>query len=89
MSDPNAPVTQELAGSVLTVTLNRPDLHNAMNPAIVAALTDIFNDLPARDDVRAVVLTGRGRSFCAGADQMCIRDRLRRPDRYHRPARHG
>ena len=44
MSDPNAPVTQELAGSVLTVTLNRPDLHNAMNPAIVAALTDIPED---------------------------------------------
>ena len=73
MSDPNAPVTQELAGSVLTVTLNRPDLHNAMNPAIVAALTDIFNDLPARDDVRAVVLTGRGRSFCAGADLAAMR----------------
>lgn len=73
MSDPNAPVTQELAGSVLTVTLNRPDLHNAMNPAIVAALTDVFNDLPARDDVRAVVLTGRGRSFCAGADLGAMR----------------
>jgi len=73
MNDSNAPVTQALAGSVLTVTLNRPDLHNAMNPTIVTALTGIFNELPRRDDVRVVVLTGRGRSFCAGADLAAMR----------------
>ena len=73
MSDTNDTVIQELSGAVLTVTLNRPDLHNALSPAIVAALTDLFADLPRRADVRVVVLTGRGRSFCAGADLAAMR----------------
>ena len=73
MSDPHDIVTQELSGNVLTVSLNRPDLHNALSPAIVVALTELFTDLPRRDDVRVVVLTGRGRSFCAGADLAAMR----------------
>jgi len=72
MNDPDA-VTQEQTGRVLTVALNRPDQHNAMNPAIMAELTRIFAGLPQRDDVRVVVLTGRGRSFCAGADLTFMR----------------
>ena len=64
-------VSQE--GGVLTVALNRPDIHNAMNPALMAELTAIFRDLPERDDVRVVVLTGNGRSFCAGADLTFMR----------------
>ena len=73
MSDNDDIVTQALSGRVLTVTLNRPDLHNALSPAIVAALTAIFADLPRRDDVGVVVLTGNGRSFCAGADLAAMR----------------
>ena len=73
MSDNDDIVTQALSGRVLTVTLNRPDLHNALSPAIVAALTAIFTDLPRRDDVGVVVLTGNGRSFCAGADLAAMR----------------
>ena len=73
MSETDSAVTQELSGGVLTVALNRPELHNAMNPAIMSELTRIFNDLPARADVRVVVLTGRGRSFCAGADLAFMR----------------
>ena len=72
MSDTDS-VTQELAGGVLTVALNRPEQHNAMNPAIMAELTGIFAELPRRTDVRVVVLTGRGRSFCAGADLAFMR----------------
>lgn len=62
-----------LRDSVLTVTLNRPDNHNAMSPAMVAALTAVFQNLPQRKEVRVVVLTGNGRSFCAGADLAFMR----------------
>lgn len=64
----DAPVVLQLDGGVLTIALNRPESHNAMNPAMITRLTAVFQDLPARDDVRVVVLTGNGRSFCAGAD---------------------
>ncbi|HID53766.1 MAG TPA: hypothetical protein EYP41_17240 [Anaerolineae bacterium] len=55
-------------GSVLTAALNRPETHNAMTPGMIQELRTIFTALPERDDVRVVVLTGNGRSFCAGAD---------------------
>lgn len=73
MDETSQAVTVAQAGGVLTVALNRPEQHNAMNPAIMAGLSDIFGGLPARDDVRVVVLTGNGRSFCAGADLAFMR----------------
>ncbi|MHB8469918.1 MAG: enoyl-CoA hydratase-related protein [Gaiellaceae bacterium] len=58
-------VTRE--GAVLTITLNRPDKMNAFNQALHAGLRGALKE--ARDDeVRAVVLTGAGRAFCAGQD---------------------
>lgn len=54
--------------AVLTVALNRPETHNAMTPDMIQELQAIFGSLPEQDDVRVVVLTGNGRSFCAGAD---------------------
>jgi len=60
-------------GPVLWVTLNRPESHNAMNPAMIEALTAVFLSLPSQPDVRVVVLTGNGRSFCAGADLAFMR----------------
>lgn len=53
---------------VATVTLNRPDIHNALNAELIAALTETFARLDADEAVRAVVLTGAGKSFSAGAD---------------------
>lgn len=53
---------------VLTITLNRPELHNAFNDEMISELIDCFNDLKKNDLVRVVVLTGAGKSFCAGAD---------------------
>ena len=53
---------------VATLTLNRPDRHNAFDDALIAAITAALEALGARADVRAVVLTGAGRSFSAGAD---------------------
>jgi 2-(1,2-epoxy-1,2-dihydrophenyl)acetyl-CoA isomerase len=51
-----------------TVTLNRPKVHNAWDDSLGDGMSRIFSDLASRDDVRVVVLTGAGRSFCSGAD---------------------
>lgn len=61
-------LTVGIAGHVATVTLNRPDVRNAFNEAMIADLTAAFTALGARDDVRAIVLAGNGKAFCAGAD---------------------
>ena len=53
---------------VLTLTLNRPDRHNAMNPGLLTALHAALLDAERDSQVRAIVLTGAGASFCAGAD---------------------
>jgi len=53
---------------VATVALARPDKHNAMDAEMIAGLTEAFEALGADDAVRVIVLTGRGRSFCAGGD---------------------
>jgi methylglutaconyl-CoA hydratase len=51
-----------------TVVLNRPEVHNAFDPEMVDALTATLRQLESRTEVRAIVLTGAGRNFCAGAD---------------------
>jgi methylglutaconyl-CoA hydratase len=51
-----------------TVLLNRPDVHNAFDPEMVDALTAILRKLESTPRVRAIVLTGAGKNFCAGAD---------------------
>jgi methylglutaconyl-CoA hydratase len=53
---------------VVTVTLNRPDVHNAMNEVLINELTRCFKQLTTDDSVAVVILTGNGKSFCAGAD---------------------
>jgi methylglutaconyl-CoA hydratase len=54
--------------NVAFVLLNRPDVHNAFNDELVKQVTDTFSELSRRDEVRAIVLAGNGKSFCAGAD---------------------
>lgn len=58
----------ELDGPILTVTLNRPERLNAYNATMGAELEDAFRRADADDDVRAIIVTGAGRGFCAGAD---------------------
>jgi enoyl-CoA hydratase/carnithine racemase len=58
----------ELKDGVMTVTLNRPDKLNAFNPAMSRDLIDFFTSVNSMDEVRAIVITGAGRAFCAGAD---------------------
>lgn len=55
-------------GTIAELTLNRPQAMNALNQALVAALTDAFRDLSQDTDLRAIILTGQGRAFCAGVD---------------------
>jgi methylglutaconyl-CoA hydratase len=56
------------AGPVARVFLNRPELRNAFNSDVIAELTAAFSDLGADDSVRAIVLGGHGKAFCAGGD---------------------
>jgi methylglutaconyl-CoA hydratase len=56
------------SGPLTTVTMNRPDTHNALNAALIGELTRCFEEISDDDRVRVVVLAGEGRSFCAGAD---------------------
>ncbi|HKB69726.1 MAG TPA: enoyl-CoA hydratase/isomerase family protein [Thermoanaerobaculia bacterium] len=58
----------ETAGPVASVTLNRPDVRNAFDEAMIAELTRVFGSFEAGGDRRAVVLSGEGKTFCAGAD---------------------
>ena len=58
----------ELDNGVARVVLNRPDVHNAFNDIMIREMTDVFNGLEKHSEVRVVVLTGKGKSFCAGAD---------------------
>ncbi len=61
-------ITHFIAPDILQVTLNRPDLHNAFNEELISELSDLGTKLTTNNDIRIVVLTGSGRSFCAGAD---------------------
>ena len=54
--------------NVATITLNRPEKLNALNPKMRDELLDVFGVVDQDDDVRAVIITGAGRAFCAGAD---------------------
>lgn len=58
----------EIDGAIMVVTLNRPDKLNAYTGAMGAELADAFRRADADDSVRAIVVTGAGRAFCAGAD---------------------
>jgi enoyl-CoA hydratase/carnithine racemase len=61
-------ITAETADGVLTITLNRPDRLNAWTPTMGRELMAAFDAADADDDVRAIIVTGAGRGFCAGAD---------------------
>jgi methylglutaconyl-CoA hydratase len=58
----------ELKDSIGTVWLNRPDVHNALNEQMISEIITIFGELKEMKDVRVVIIRGRGKSFCAGAD---------------------
>src|SRR5258707_10458301 len=61
-------IRYQVADGVLTITLNRPDRLNAFTQTMMSELIAAFDASDADDDVRAVIVTGEGRGFCAGAD---------------------
>jgi enoyl-CoA hydratase/carnithine racemase len=58
----------EERGSVALITLNRPDRLNSLTFEVYRELTNTLMALRFRDEVRVVVITGRGRGFCSGGD---------------------
>lgn len=61
-------ILYDLEDSVLLITLNRPEILNAFNRDMMAELIDALDKADADDNVRAIIVTGAGRGFCAGAD---------------------
>ncbi len=61
-------IKSEIKSNIAYVTFCRPEVHNAFNDTVIYEMTDIFNKLNDEKELRAVVLTGEGKSFCAGAD---------------------
>ncbi len=59
---------ERLDGGVMTLTLNRPERLNALNAALIEGLSAALKRAAAEPDCRAVLITGAGRGFCAGAD---------------------
>lgn len=54
--------------SILTITLNRPDVYNAFNEEMLFELQDAFKKAELNDNVRCIVITGAGKAFCSGQD---------------------
>ena len=67
-------ITVHEEAGVALVTLNRPEANNALNRDLSEAVINTFTDLAESDSVRAIVLTGSGRAFCAGVDLKALTD---------------
>ena len=61
-------ITINKRDTVAWIALNRPEVHNAMNAEMIFELTEVFKSFTDDNEIRSVVLTGNGKSFCAGAD---------------------
>jgi enoyl-CoA hydratase len=69
-----SPVRVDRVGAVLVVTIDRPEVRNAVDGPTAAGLADAFRAFEADDDAAVAVLTGAGGTFCAGADLKAIAD---------------
>ena len=65
---PYETILTDLAENICTITINRPDKLNALNLTMIRELIDAFDQADADDAARAIIVTGAGRAFCAGAD---------------------
>ena len=64
----------QLGESMAWVNLDRPEVRNALNPELIRELTEVFDWLNSRDDIRVIILKGNGKCFCAGADLEYMKD---------------
>ena len=65
---PYETILTDLADNIFTITINRPDKLNALNTTMIREFIDALEQADADDAVRAIIVTGAGRAFCAGAD---------------------
>ncbi|HLO90725.1 MAG TPA: enoyl-CoA hydratase-related protein [Lentimicrobium sp.] len=64
----------EYTDQVATIWLNRPDIRNAFNEVMISELIVAFNKASAKDNIKVIILRGKGKTFCAGADLNWMRD---------------
>ncbi len=74
-------ILYDVEDKVLTLTLNRPDRLNAFNGQMLKDLLDALDKADADDDIRAIIVTGAGRGFCAGADLSAGGDSFKSADK--------
>jgi enoyl-CoA hydratase/carnithine racemase len=82
-------ILYEVKDGILTLTLNRPEKLNAFTATMMTEMIDAFGRASADDAVRAVVVTGAGRAFCAGADLSAGGDTFNATRRSDRPERNA
>ena len=82
-------ILYEVKDGILTLTLNRPEKLNAFTATMMTEVIDAFGRASADDAVRAVVVTGAGRAFCAGADLSAGGDTFNATRRSDRPERNA
>ncbi len=80
-------ILYDLAENILTITLNRPEKLNAFTAQMMAEVIDAFDRADADDNVRAIIVTGAGRGFCAGADLSAGANTFDRETRQDQPER--
>lgn len=80
----HAHLTVETRQGIATVTLRRPDAHNALDAELIRALSETFAGLAAAAEVRVVLLAAEGKSFCAGGDLAWMRAAGRLPPEENR-----
>ena len=64
----------QLGESMAWINLDRPEVRNALNPELIHELTEVFDWLNSRNDIRVIILKGNGKAFCAGADLAYMKD---------------
>ena len=64
----------QLGENMAWINLDRPEVRNALNAELIRELTEVFDWLNSRDDIRVIILKGNGKAFCAGADLAYMKD---------------
>jgi enoyl-CoA hydratase/carnithine racemase len=82
-------ILYDVQDNVLTITLNRPEKLNAFTNQMLTELIDAFDKADADDGIRAVIVTGAGRAFCAGADLSAGARSFDYKEREDRPEKQG